>query len=323
MIWQTLRERLTGAASPPEVAGTEPANAWTDPENAPFRLGTGDWDGFRLAGIPIEDLLAEARRWAGQLRGVKRPWLCWNVDPDWCLVQQRQVRDVGWTPVVGFDPRVGPPPLVPSAILVDFNERLRLPTMWLHFPLELLFLFVEERMAYWHADCLIRPEKMRRYADIFAALADGEMAAVDPHEKLSTRLKPNMRRFWEVLGCSTVGASRSQFEHGCGWWLNMRHHPSSPDSERDIRARMHWECGVGIRFWRRRHGGIVRMIPESEIAEGHFTLIGRKDYKRASPVHFKRDLSKELSLNNDLADACRKLGLTHLLTGDVVAEGTV
>ena len=295
----------------------EPRNAWTDPENAPYRLGTGDWDGWRRTGIPIEDILAEARRWADHFRGVQLPWLCWNVDSDWSLVQQRQVMEVGWTPIVGFDPRVGPPPLIPGAILIDFNERLRLPTMWLHFPLEFLFLYVEERMAYWHADCLIRPEKMRRFARDFAALRDGEMSAVAPREKLLARLKPNTLRYWEVLGCSTVGASRSQFAHGCGWWLNMAQHPRSPEAERHIRGRMHWECGVGTRYWKRRYGGVVHAIPEKEIAEGHFTLIGRKDYKRASPVHFKRDLSKELSLNNDLTDACRKLGLTHLLTGDV------
>ena len=60
------------------------------------------------------------------------------------------------------------------------------------------------------------------------------------------------------------------------------------------------------------HGTLVE-IPEREIAEGHFTLIGRKDYKRASPRHFKRDLSKELSLNTDLVEACGKLGLLSLL----------
>jgi hypothetical protein len=313
LIFKNLRKRAAGPAEDAEPAKAEPVNEWTDPANIPYVFGTGNWDGFRRADISIEESLAEARRWAAQLRGVKRPWLCWNVDNDWCLVQQRQVREVGWTPLVGFDPRVGPPPLIPGAILVDFNERLRLPTMWLHFPLEFLFLYVEERMAYWHADCLLRPEKMRRYADLFAALPDGEMAAVKPRNSLREYFQPKSHRYWEVLGCSTVGASRSQFENGCGWWLNIRHHPSAPSSERAARASLHWECGVGIRYWKRRYGGIVRAIPESDIAEGHFTLIGRRDYKRASPVHFRRDLSKELSLNTDLTKACEQLGLAHLL----------
>lgn len=291
---------------------TELVNDWTDPKNATYRLGIGDWDGFRRTSIRLEELTTEACRWADQLQGIERPWLCWNVDSDWSIVQQQQVAAVGWTPIVGFDPRVGPPPLIPGAILIDFNERLQLPTMWMHFPLEFLFLFAKERMAYWHADCLIRPEKMRRYAEVFASLPDGEMAAVRPTESLATKLlRAKKRRFWEVVGCSTVGASRSQFEHGCGWWMDIKYHPLAPASERNIRASQHWECGIGIRFWKLRYGGIVHAIPEQEIAEGHFTLIGRKDYIRASPVNFKRDLSKELSLNNSLAEACQKLGLWY------------
>ena len=322
---------ITGraAGAKPAVSTDSPiaASEWTAPENRLFRLGVGDWQGYHLAGQSLDELMTEARRWGETLREVKLPWLCWNVDPDWCVLQQRLVREVGWTPVVGFDPRVGPPPLIPGAILMDFNERLRLPTMWLHFPLEFLFLFVRERLAYWHADCLIRMDKMRRYAALFEALADGEMAAVMPREGWRVKLKPKQHRFWEVVGCSTAGASRRQFELGCGWWMNVALHPSASEAERERRQGLHWECGVGIRHWSRKHGGVVRAIPESEIAEGHFTLIGRKDYKRASPVHFKRDLSRELSLNNDLVESCGKLGLSRFLEDDaspqrdIAAEG--
>jgi len=285
---------------------------WRTPENIPYRVGTGDWEGFRLSNLSIEQLLEEAGRWAESFRGIERPWLCWNVDDDWCYVQQRLVREVGWTPVVGFDPRAGRPSLIPGAVLVDFNERLRLPSMWMHFPLEFIFRFCD-RLAYWHADCLLRLEKMHRYAQMFLELRDGEMAAVRPRGSWRQRLAPTRWRYWEVLACSTRGASRSQFENGCGWWMNFPMHPSVSPEQAARRAKYHYECGVGIRYWARHCRGIVREIPGAEIAEGHFTLIGRKDYKRASPVHFKRDLSKELSLNNDLRLACDKLEISHLL----------
>jgi hypothetical protein len=277
-----------------------------------YRLGTGNWKAVRDLKVPPEMLLAEADRWAGSLSGVQKPWLCWNVDKDWCLLQQRLVRSVGWTPIVGFDPRVGPPPVEPGAILIDFNATLRLPTMWMHFPMEFIFRFCD-RLAYWHADCLIRPEKMRRYAEMFANLRDGEMAAVKPRESWGVRLSRTRRRYWEVLGCSTRGASRSQFENGCGWWMNFPAHPSTPPAERSLRQKYDWECGVGIWFWNHKCHGTLRAIPEGEIAEGHFTSIGRKDYKRASPKNSLRDLSRELALNNDLVAACKKLELSHLV----------
>jgi hypothetical protein len=292
------------------VVAQNEQNEWTDPANVPHRLGTGDWEAFCMSGVPIAELLGEADRWATSLQGIERPWLCWNVDDDWCLVQQRLVREIGWTPVVGFDPRVGPPPLVRGAVLLDFNEKLRLPAMWLHFPLEFAFRF-SERLAFWHADCLIRVEKMRRFAEMFAALPDGEMAAVAPRVRWVRTFRPT--RYWEVLGCCTRGASRSQFENGCGWWMNFFKHPNTPVEEQAMRSRYYWDSGAGILFWRRRIGGIVHKIPEGDIAEGHFTFQRRKDYKRASPINFKRDLSKELSLNNDLGAACDRLGIGHLL----------
>jgi hypothetical protein len=285
---------------------------WRSAENIPYRVGSGDWEGFRLSNLSIDDVLQEADRWAASFEGIEYPWLCWNVDDDWCIVQQKLVREVGWTPVVGFDPRAGPPPLIPGAVLVDFNARLKLPSMWMHFPLEFIFRFCD-RLAYWHADCLLRIEKMHRYAQMFAALRDGEMAAVRPRGSWRERLSPTRRRYWEVLGCSTRGASRSQFENGCGWWMNFPAHISSSAEQRERRRKYIFECGVGIRFWATSCGGVVREIKGADIVEGHFTAIGRKDYQRASPIHFKRNLSKELSLNNDLRLACAKLDISHLL----------
>src|ERR1043166_1209518 len=85
-------------------------------------IGTGNWSGFTIG---LEPVYAAAAEWKVWLAGVKKPWLCWNVHPRWSVVQQRLVKHFGWTPVVGFDPRVGPPPLEPGAILIDFNERFR------------------------------------------------------------------------------------------------------------------------------------------------------------------------------------------------------
>jgi len=293
---------------------------WRTAENIPYRVGAGEWEGFRLSNLTIEQVLQEAGSWAASFQGIERPWLCWNVDDDWCLVQQRLVREVGWTPIVGFDPRVGPPPLIPGAVLVDFNARLKLPTMWMHFPLEFIFCFCD-RLAYWHADCLLRIEKMRRYAQMFADLRDGEMAAVRPRGTWRERVFPTKRRYWEVLGCSTRGASRSQFENGCGWWMTFPAHVSNTTEQTAQRRIYHWECGVGIRFWAAKCGGVVQEIEAADIAEGHFTGIGRKDYRRASPQNFKRDLSKELALNNDLRAACAKLEISHLLGAALPARG--
>lgn len=68
--------------------------------------GTGHWKAFRALDMDVEFVFSAAKDWKRQLKGVDKGWLCWNVDPDWCLIQQRLVESVGWTPVVGFDPRV-------------------------------------------------------------------------------------------------------------------------------------------------------------------------------------------------------------------------
>ena len=281
-------------------------------DDARYRLGNGNWAGLAQSGLSLADLLEAAEEWAAPLAGVERPWLCWNVDDAWCVVQQRLVRDAGWTPLVGFDPRVGPPPLVDGAVCIDFNRRLGLPTMWLHFPLEFAFVFCD-RLAFWHADCLLRRGKMATLAAMFESLRDGEMAAVLPSEGWRARLRPKQRRYWEVVGCTTRGASRSQFDNGCGWWMNFAMHPSNSAAERARRAAYYWDCGTGIRFWHRQQAGTVHLIPEPDIAEGHFSGVYRADYRRASPKDHHRNLSQELALNFNLADACRQLNLQQFL----------
>ena len=142
------------------------------------------------------------------------------------------------------------------------------------------------------------------------------MAAVRPEVPWREIFKTKDRRYREVPGCSTRGASRSQFENGCGWWMSFSCHPSLDPREAERREAYRYECGTGIRFWARTCGGEVRESPESEIRAGHFMLIGRKDYIRASAVNFKRDLSKEWSLNNDLVAACRKLDIEDMVLQD-------
>jgi hypothetical protein len=282
-------------------------------EEIRFAAGGGNWLRIAEAGVSLEDISASAAEWSNALKGISRPWLCWSVDPNWCLIQQKLVQSVGWTPVVGYDPRTSPPTVVPGAILIDFNRRLQLPTLYMHFPLEFVHLF-SDRLAFWHSDLLLRETKMREFADLFANLPDGTMAAVQPAEGLRDRLFPTRRRYWELLGCTTRGASRDAFEKGCGWWQRFSHHPSNPEAERSRRSKYYWDHGAGIRYWHKKCGGSVHVIPEVYVAEGHFTGIGRADYRRVSPKHFKKDLTTELSLNYELDACCQKLGLEDLLS---------
>ncbi|WP_415427234.1 hypothetical protein, partial [Staphylococcus borealis] len=76
--------------------------------------GIGNWEAVNGSPYAIHGVLREARHWAQVTAGHDKLWLCWNVDPAWCLIQQALVQQISWTPLVGFDPRVGPPPLLPG-----------------------------------------------------------------------------------------------------------------------------------------------------------------------------------------------------------------
>jgi len=294
------------ATRPLPSEATRPASF----DQGPYRIGVGNWSAFNLR---MEEVHVAADRWKSLLKGVQRPWICWNVDPDWCLVQQRLVCKVGWTPLVGSDPRAARPPLVSDAVFVDFNADFQFPTLWMHFPLEFAFLFTE-RLAFWHSDLLVRMEKLQELGQMFAALPDGSMAVAEPRRRLSQFLKPHSLRYWELIGCTTSGASRSQFESGCGWWMNFFAHPNCPsEKERRRRQRYYWDHGVGIRYWARNCNGKVFPIKEDLVAEGHCTRIGNKQYERLSPDNAARFLSKELRHNFDLVKVCRDLKLEGLL----------
>lgn len=274
-----------------------------------FKTGQGNWEACDLELATIREA---ARDWQSQLAGVERGWLCWNVDPDWCLLQQRLVLHAGWTPIVGFDPRVGPPRWVePGAVLVDFNRRLKLPVLYPHFPLEFAFLFVR-RIAFWHSDLLLRLDRLAAIARQFERLADGQTAAV-PERRLRHLLLPRKHRYWELIGCTTAEASRSQFEAGCGWWMNFWWHPNQPRRGDPALARHNWDHGGGIMHWSRRHGGSMVEIPLSSVEEGHFTQSGNPAYKRVSPKHHMRQMHAELALNFELARCASSLGLQDFL----------
>jgi hypothetical protein len=275
--------------------------------------GIGNWEGFHASPYTVHDILAAAQEWKAALEGVERPWLCWNVDPQWSLLQQLMLREVGWTPVVGWDPRVGCPPLVEGAIAIDFNRHFGFGTMYPHFPLEFAFAWAP-RLAFWHADLLMPLEQLRGYAERFAAVPDGEMLVVEPRPSWRQRLKePHTRRYWELLGCTTAGASRANFDTGCGWWLCFYLHPNCPgDAERKKRTALYWDCGVGVRYWHEALGGRVTVIAEEEVDEGHFTRMRRKNYVAASVDDWRRGLSKELSANFPLGQVCGQFGLGAL-----------
>lgn len=271
-----------------------------------FRVGRGNWDAFDLS---LDVVLKAAEAWANAIDGVKYPWLCWNVDHDWSIVQQRLVTSAGWTPVVGFDPRVGPPPTIPETIVVDFNADFGLPILYPHFVLEFVFAFAE-RLAFWHSDLLLTEQDMAAFAKTFEALEDGTMAAVTSRSGLRGLFSRNARRYWELLGCTTRGASRSQFDQGCGWWMHFDQHPNFKN---DDRRQHHWEYGCGIHHWKKVLKGDVLGIKEDRVAYGHFTRIGNNSYRSQEKNNVFRNLGTDLGENYRLKDCTRQLSLCHLL----------
>lgn len=276
----------------------------------PSQVGKGNWAGFN---IPLEKVFAAAAEWKQALAGVTHPWLCWNVSDRWCRLQQRLIHEVGWTPVIGFDPRCGAPKTVlPGSVVIDFNAHFGLEVMWPHFPMEFAFLYAD-RLAFWHADLLCRLEVMHYLKTTFEALPDGAAAAVPDYGGRRNLLNFRQHRYWELVGCTTRGASKSQFETGTGWWRYIRFHPECQDErERTRREKYYWDSGVGIMYWKRKYGGKVVDIPAKKVEEGHCTSINKKDYRQVQPGG-PRNLSAEIDLNYDIEEVAARLGIAHLL----------
>ncbi len=280
-----------------------------------LRFGRGNWRYFHLLDLDLVELLAEAERWGAALDDISHPWLCWNISHDWCLVQQKLARSVGWTPVVGYDPRVGAPRhLVDEAIAIDFNERLQLPVLQMHFVLDFAFTMVP-RLAFWHSDLLCRPETMRWLGARFRGLGDGELAIVKPQGTRWERLIGRTRRYAEFVGCVTRDASRQNFDVGCGFWRGFCFHPNCPDArEFRRRSRRYWDFGSGLKYWRDRYRGEIAEIPERLIDEGHHSRISPINNKSFVPrtAGDQRHSGTDLEANVSLAEACRRLGLETL-----------
>lgn len=269
---------------------------------------TGNWKRFDLPWNRVETAAAEWRRIVG---GHRKLWLCWSVNDAWCVLQQKLVREAGWTPVVGWDPMcgIGRPPLVDGAISIDFSGSLGVPSLFMHVPLEFAFMWIEEKLAFWHSDLLLPRRKMRSLNKCFSALKDGEMAAVFSYGGLRNLLNFRRYRYWELCGCTTRSASQDQFDHGSGWWIHLPWHPNAPkdDAKQRRLKSIHVEHGVGIRYWEKRFGGKVIKISERKIAEGHFSVTTVPNYKRAYTK------SEEIEINFDLAEIARRFGIADLL----------
>jgi hypothetical protein len=69
-----------------------------------IRRGIGDWEFFDL---PMEMVYQAATEWKSALKGVEKPWLCWHVSEPWTRLQVNLVKQIGWTPIVGYDPDCG------------------------------------------------------------------------------------------------------------------------------------------------------------------------------------------------------------------------
>lgn len=277
--------------------------------------GIGNWEAFHGSPYSIHDVLRLAEGWSRVTAGHDRLWLCWNVDPAWCLVQQALVLAVGWTPLVGFDPRVGPPPLLPGALSLDFNAGLGLPTLYPHFPLEFAFAFAPDKLAFWHSDLLVPLEPLRAYARRFEQMAPGQIIATREDISLLGRLRgKRLTRAWELLGCVSRQGSEHSFDAGCGWWMCFYLHPMlKGHEERRRRMQHYWDHGTGMLYWQQHAGGNLGLIAEREIKAGHFTRIGRRgSYKVFGHDDWRRHLAMELSANFQLEQACATVGLQDL-----------
>jgi len=124
-----------------------------------------------------------------------------------------------------------------------------------------------------------------------------------------------MHRYYELLACMTRGASKDNFDKGCGWWRNSFLHPNvGSRAERDEREKLFYDNGFGLMYWKRKHGGRVRDISLRRAAEGHCSEIGNKNYKNL-PGHLEaeRNTGREMELNYDLEQVCKRLGIERFL----------
>jgi hypothetical protein len=149
----------------------------------------------------------------------------------------------------------------------------------------------------------------------FEKLDDGEMSAVWDYGGLRQLLNRPMHRYYELLGCMTRGASRDNFDKACGWWRNVVNHVNvKTEEDRAVRDKLFYDNGFGIMLWKRRYKGVVRDLSLRKTAEGHCSEIGNKGYQNL-PNHLEatRNTGKEMELNYDLEQVCKRLGIERFL----------
>jgi hypothetical protein len=273
--------------------------------------GYGNWKAFDRS---IDEIAGAAERWRALVYPLEKPWLVWHVSPRWTRLQQRLILYAGWTPVVGGDPRAGTPPLEPGAVRVDFNAGFNYPLMMFYFPLEFFFLFGSSKLAFWHSDLLCRLSVLEKLSATFEKLKDGELAAVHALGSWKNVFFPHKQRFWDLVGCTTVRASKDQFERGAGWWMNFAYHVNCPgEDERNKRKKWYWDHGTGIMYWSRRYGGRVIPLNEREVSEGHCTSIGNPQYDWGNGSTKNKTLPSALDRNYNIEKVARTLGIERFL----------
>jgi hypothetical protein len=196
--------------------------------------------------------------------------------------------------------------VLPQSIEIDFNAHFNFPALWPHFPLEFAFLWTN-RLAFWHADLLVRPEKLMSLKNLFESLHNGEMAAVKSIGGLRKFFRFKQHRYWELIGCTTYEASKHQFDTGCGWWRHFYKHPNTPNNEYQERIKYYYDSGVGIMYWKKRYKQKIYEINEKWIDEGHCSEIGTENYIKGN------NKAEELRLNFDLEKVARRLQLDDFL----------
>jgi hypothetical protein len=177
-------------------------------EDLRYVSAKGNWRGGQL---DLETLFKAAHEWKKFCKGHDKIWLCWNVDPDWCLVQQKLVKEMGWTPLVGSDSRAKKAKLIDGAIEIDFNEHLHLPMFHMVLAVEFAFLYIEDKMAFWHSDLLVRREKLKTIAGMMTALGENDMLVTKPSARQELLVRTNL--------CTVLGGC--QTSHATPWLFSL------------------------------------------------------------------------------------------------------
>lgn len=277
-----------------------------------IEIGHGNWRWFPKD--RLEDVFDAARDWKKIIGDIDKPWLCWCVDEDWCYTQQRLVSAAGWTPVVGTDGRISNPRMIKESVFVDFNKKLKLPTMWFDFPVEFQFLFCK-KLAFWHSDFIPPMAVMNVIAPYFDNIEDGQYIGVRGKHGIRATLKCLInrklppKRWFEVIGCITAKASRSQYECGCGIWRQIAYHPNA--TGRVIKMNPYRDHGVGIWYWEKYFGGNAIELPV-DYRRHHYSVTSFDTYKNINSLGIQSSVfykHKELSANFDLKKITAGLGL--------------